>query len=104
LVHENSGRSILTLKKSPQYYTYVIILFEEKDLEKTFEEENVDLDLALNAADAVTAFLDKRFEKTFERYIVSKLVSVFYEETLSCSLRPEVEATIRDIAKQSQDA
>lgn len=82
----------------------MIILFEEKDLEKTFEEENVDLDLALNAADAVTDFLDKRFEKTFERYIVSKLVSILYEETLSCSLRPEVEAKIRDIAKHSQDA
>ena len=82
----------------------MITLFEEKDLEKTFEEENVDLDLALNAADAVTDFLDKRFEKTFERYMVSKLVSILYEETLSCSLRPEVEAKIRDIAKQSQDA
>jgi hypothetical protein len=82
----------------------VIVLFEEKDLEKKFEEEKVDLDLALNAADAVTDFLDKRFDKTFERYMVSKLVSIFYEETLSCSLEPEVEAKIRDIAKQSQDA
>ena len=61
----------------------------------------MDLDLALSAADAVTAFLDKRFEKTFERYMVSKLVSIFYEETLNCSLRPEIEAKIRDIARQT---
>jgi hypothetical protein len=82
----------------------VIVLFEEKDLEKAFGEKNVDLDLALSAADAVTAFLDKRFEKTFERYMVSKLVSIFYEETLNCSLRPEIEAKIRDIARLSHDA
>ena len=82
----------------------MIILSEDKDLEKTFTRENVDLDLALSAADAVTDFLDKRFEKKFERYMVSKLVSIFYEETLSCSLKPELEAKIRDIAKQSQDA
>ena len=82
----------------------MIVLFEEKDLEKKFEEEKVDLDLALKAADAVTDFLDKRFEKIFERYMVFKLVSIFYEETLSCSLEPEFEAKIRDIAKQSQDA
>ena len=82
----------------------MIVLFEEKDLEKAFEEKNVDLDLALSAADAVTEFLDKRFEKTFERYMVSKLVSIFYEETLNCSLRPEIEAKIRDIARLSHDA
>jgi hypothetical protein len=79
----------------------VVVLFEEKDLEKAFEEKNVDLDLALSAADAVTEFLDKRFEKTFERYMVSKLVSIFYEETLNCSLRPEFEAKIRDIARHT---
>jgi hypothetical protein len=79
----------------------VVVLFEEKDLEKAFEEKNVDLDLALSAADAVTEFLDKRFEKTFERYMVSKLVSIFYEETLNCSLGPEFEAKIRDIARQT---
>ena len=70
-------------------------------MEKKFEEEKVDLDLALKAADAVTDFLDKRFKKTFERYIVSKLVSIFYEETLSCSLEPEFEAKIRDIARHT---
>lgn len=79
----------------------MVVLFEEKDLEKAFEEKNVDLDLALSAADAVTEFLDKRFEKTFERYMVSKLVSIFYEETLNCSLGPEFEAKIRDIARQT---
>ena len=79
----------------------MVVLFEEKDLEKAFEEKNVDLDLALSAADAVTEFLDKRFEKTFERYMVSKLVSIFYEETLNCSLRPEFEAKIRDIARHT---
>ena len=79
----------------------MVVLFEEKDLEKAFEEKNVDLDLALSAADAVTEFLDKRFEKTFERYMVSKLVSIFYEETLNCSLGPEFEAKIRDIARHT---
>lgn len=82
----------------------MIVLFEEKDLEKAFVEKNVNLDLTLSAADAVTEFLDKRFDNTFERYIVSKLVSIFYEETLSCSLRPEFEAKIRDIARLSHDA
>ena len=75
---------------------------EEKGLEKALE--NIHLDLALSAADAVTDFLDERLEKPFERYIVSKLVSIFYEGALNCSLEAEFEAKIRDIAKQNQGA
>jgi hypothetical protein len=77
-------------------------LTEEKGLEETLE--NIHLDLALSAADAVTDFLDKRLEKPFERYVVSKLVSILYEEALDCSLGAEFEAKIRDIARQNQGA
>ena len=58
--------------------------------------------MALRAADAVTDFLDRRLNKPFERYMVARLVSILYEETLDCSLGPEFEAKIRTIAKQNQ--
>jgi len=74
-------------------------LFEEKDL----EDSNIDLDLALHAADAITDFLDKRLEKPFERYIVARLVSILYEETLNCSLLSEFEAEIRKLAQQKPE-
>jgi hypothetical protein len=77
-------------------------LFEEKDLEKTITDSHMDLDMALRAADVVTDFLDRRLDKPFERYMVARLVSILYEETLDCSLGPEFEAKIRAIAKQNQ--
>lgn len=77
-------------------------LFEEKDPEKALEDSDIDLDLTLRAANAVTDFLDKRLEKPSERYIVARLVSILYEETMDCSLGPEFEAKIRDLAKQNQ--
>jgi hypothetical protein len=73
----------------------------EKVSEKELADSNIDLDLALRAADAVTDFLDTRLEKPFERYIVARLVSILYEETLDCSLKPEFEAKIRALAKQN---
>ena len=76
------------------------VLFDEKGLEKTILDKNVNLDLALSAADKVTDFLDRSLKEPFERYIVARLVSILYEETLDCSLKPEFEAKIRSLAKQ----
>ena len=73
-------------------------MFEEKDLEK--ELKAVDVDLALDIADKVENFLDKSLKKPFERYMVARLVSILYEETLDCSFKPELEAYIRKLAKQ----
>jgi hypothetical protein len=78
-------------------------LFEEKDLEKALADRHIDLDLALSAADKVSDFLDKNLEKPFERYMVARLVSILYEETLDCSLGPEFEAKIRSMAKQKPE-
>lgn len=72
----------------------------EKVSEKELTDNNIDLDMALRAADAVTDFLDKRLEKPFERYMVARLVSILYEETLDYSLGTEFETKIRDYAKQ----
>jgi hypothetical protein len=76
-------------------------LFEEKDLEK--ELENVDVDLSLDVADKVASYLDKSLKKPFERYMVARLVSILYEETLDCSFKPELEAYIRSLAKQKSE-
>lgn len=75
-------------------------MFEEKDLEKALEDKNLDLDLALSAADKVSDFLDSSLKEPIERYMVARLVSILYEETLDCSLGPEFEAKIRNLAKQ----
>ena len=72
----------------------------EKVSEKELTDNNIDLDMALRAADAVTNFLDKRLEKPFERYMVARLVSILYEETLDGSLRSNFEAEIRNLVKQ----
>ena len=76
------------------------VLFDEKGLEKTILDKNVNLDLALSAADKVTDFLDRSLKEPFERYMVARLVSILYEETLDCSFKPELEAYIRKLAKQ----
>jgi hypothetical protein len=75
-------------------------LFEEKDLEKAIIDKQLDLDLALIAADKVSDFLDSSLKEPIERYMVARLVSILYEETLDCSLEPEFEAKIRDLARQ----
>jgi hypothetical protein len=73
----------------------------EKASEKELTDSNIDLDLALRAADAVTDFLDKRLDKPFERYMVARLVSILYEETLDCSLDSACESKLRAVAKQN---
>jgi hypothetical protein len=75
-------------------------LFEEKDLEKAILNNQLDLDLALSAADKVSDFLDNNLKEPIERYMVARLVSILYEETLNCSLEPEFESKIRDLARQ----
>ncbi len=75
-------------------------MFEEKDLEKVLADRNIDLDLALIAADRVSDFLDKNLEKPFERYMVARLLSILYEETLDFSLGLDFEAEIRNLARQ----
>ena len=79
-------------------------MFEEKDLEKVLVDRNIDLDLALSAADEVSDFLDRSLKEPFERYMVARLVSILYEETLNYSLGPEFEAKIRKFAKQNPKA
>ena len=76
------------------------VLFEEKDLERAISDRHMDLDLALNAADKVSDFLDSSLKEPIERYMVARLVSILYEETLDCSLGPDFEAKIRNMAKQ----
>ena len=76
-------------------------LFEEKDLEKAIIDRQMDIDLALSAADEVSDFLDRRLKEPIERYMVARLVSILYEETLDCSLEPEFETKIRDLARQN---
>ena len=76
------------------------VLFEEKDLEKAIVDKHLDLDLALSAADKVSDFLDNNLKEPIERYMVARLVSILYEETLDCSLEPEFEEKIRGLAKQ----
>jgi len=63
-------------------------------------DRHMDLDLALSVADKVSDFLDGSLKEPIERYIVTRLVSILYEETLDCSLGPEFEAKIRNLAKQ----
>ena len=79
----------------------MIVVFGEKDLDKVLE--NVDLDGALGAADKVTDFLQGSLNDPFERYLVAKLVSILYEETLDCSFKPELEDFVRSLAKKKSE-
>ena len=63
-------------------------------------DRQMDIDLSLNVADKVSDFLNKSLKEPFERYMVARLVSILYEERLDCSLGPEFEAKIRDLARQ----
>jgi hypothetical protein len=73
---------------------------KDEALEKALLDRHMDLDLALNAADKVSDYLDRNLKEPFERYMAARLVSILYEETLDCSLGPEFEAKIRNMAKQ----
>lgn len=79
----------------------MIVVFGEKDLDKVLE--NVDLDGALGAADKVADFLEDSLRDPFERYLVAKLVSILYEETLDCSFKPELEDFVRSLAKKKSE-
>ena len=79
----------------------MIVVFGEKDLDKVLE--NVDLDGALGAADKVADFLQGSLSDPFERYLVAKLVSILYEETLDCSFKPELEDFVRSLAKKKSE-
>ncbi len=76
-------------------------MFEEKDLEKALED--IDIDMSLDVADKVANFLEGSLKEPFERYMVARLVSILYEETLECSLKPELENYIRKLAKQKKE-
>lgn len=76
-------------------------MFGEKDLEKALED--VDLDGTLGAADRVADFLEGSLKGPFERYLVARLVSILYEETLDCSFKPELEDYIRSLAKRKSE-
>jgi hypothetical protein len=80
---------------------WVVIWLYERVTEKDLVENGVDLELALRAADAITDFLDTRLEKPLERYMAARLVCILYEETLACSLVPELEGKLRDFAKKT---
>ena len=61
-------------------------------------EQNIDA--TLHVADKVTDFLDRNIKNPFERYLVARLISIFYEESWKFSLDPEFETEIRKLAKK----
>jgi hypothetical protein len=75
-------------------------LSEEKTPKKNPLEIEIDLDSTLNIADKVTDFLDTNMEDPFERYLVTRLISILYEEKWNFSLDPEFEVKVRQIAKR----
>jgi hypothetical protein len=92
----------LTLKRVFIGSNYVVFLvFGEKDLDRALED--IDLDGTLSAADRVADFLEGSLKGTFERYMVARLVSILYEETLACSFKPELEDFIRSLAKKKSE-
>jgi len=62
----------------------------------------LNIDSMLLVADRVADLLDADIDEPFERYIVTRLISILYEETWNFSLDPEFEAKIRNLAKKSQ--
>jgi hypothetical protein len=81
----------------------LVVCVNNKVSEKKLLDIDIDLDLALGAADAVTDFLDVCLEKPFEGYMVARLVCILYEATWDCSLDSELEAKLREFAKQNQN-
>ncbi len=63
----------------------------------------IDLDSTLNVADKVTDLLDASMEDPFERYLVTRLVSILYEEKWNFSLDPEFELKVRKVAKEKPE-
>lgn len=78
-------------------------MFEEKTSEKNPLKMEIDLDSTLNVADKVTDFLDNRMDDPFERYLVTRLISILYEEKWNFSLDPDFELKVRQIAKEKPD-
>jgi hypothetical protein len=79
------------------------VMSEENTHIKNPLDMEIDLDLALNVADKVTNFLDTRIEDPFERYLVTRLISILYEEKWNFSLDPEFESEVRQLAKEKPD-
>jgi hypothetical protein len=79
------------------------VMSEENTHIKNPLDMEIDLDLALNVADKVTNFLDTRIENPFERYLVTRLISILYEEKWNFSLDPEFESEVRQLAKEKPD-
>ena len=75
----------------------------EKVSEKNSIGIKIDLDSTLHVADKVTDFLDKSMKKPFERYVVTRLISILYEETWNFSLDPEFETEVRKLAKKKPE-
>jgi hypothetical protein len=78
-------------------------LFEEKISEKNPLDMQVNLDSTLHVADKVTDFLDTSLKDPFERYIVTRLISILYEEKWNFSLDPEFETKVRQLAKEKPE-
>ena len=74
----------------------------EKISEKLTLDVELNIDSMLLVADRVADLLDADIDEPFERYIVTRLISILYEETWNFSLDPEFEAKIRNLAKKSQ--
>jgi hypothetical protein len=74
----------------------------EKISEKLTLDVELNIDSMLLVADRVADLLDADIDEPFERYIVTRLISILYEETWNFSLDPEFEAKIRNLAKKGQ--
>jgi hypothetical protein len=75
----------------------------EKISEKNPLDMEVNLDSALHVADKVTDFLDASLKDPFERYIVTRLISILYEEKWNFSLDPKFETKVRQLAKEKPE-
>jgi hypothetical protein len=75
----------------------------EKVSEKAPVDIEQNIDATLHVADEVTDFLDENIKNPFERYLVARLISIFYEESWNFSLDPEFETEIRKLAKKKTE-
>ena len=81
----------------------LFVMSEENTYKKNPLDMEIDLDLALNVADKVTNFLDTRMDDPFERYLVTRLISILYEEKWNFSLDPKFESKVRRLAKEKPE-
>jgi hypothetical protein len=72
----------------------------EKGSEKAPINIKQNIDATLHVADEVTDFLDTNIKNPFERYLVARLISIFYGEAWNFSLDPEFETEVRTLAKK----